>query len=103
MTITPARSPGATIPPQPTTPAAGRDADTLLRKAQAFEAAFLAEMLDHAGASPGAGAFGGGPGEDQFASFLREEQARLMVSRGGFGLAEHLLRSMGGNHVPSKP
>ncbi len=69
----------------------------LLEKAKALESAFLAEMLAHAGmdadeASP----FGGGHGEAQFASFLRQEQARIMVEKGGIGLAEALFRAMGG-------
>ncbi len=69
----------------------------LLAKARELEAAFLAEMLGHAGlgAESGTG-FGDGIGEQQFSSFLREEQARLMVARGGIGLAERLFQAMQG-------
>lgn len=70
---------------------------TLRQKAEQLEAVFLAEMLQHSGLEPQAdAAFGGGIGEEQFASFLRQEQARLMVDRGGIGLAESLFRAMGG-------
>ncbi len=73
------------------------DTMPLLReKARALEAAFLAEMLGHAGLGKTEGDFGGGIGEDQFSSFLRQEQARLMVDRGGIGLAEQIFRAMGG-------
>lgn len=70
--------------------------DPLLLKARELEAAFLAEMLQHSGLDGDAGSFGGGVGEEQFSSFLRLEQARMMVARGGIGLAEHLFRAMGG-------
>lgn len=93
MQITPPQGPLSTDPPP--RPTEAREA--LMAKARALEAAFLAEMLAHAGLgeSPDA-AFGGGIGEDQFASFLRQEQATLLVARGGIGLAEHLFRAMTG-------
>lgn len=72
----------------------------LMQKSRSLEAAFLAEMLKHAAPMPEPGAFGGGIGEAQFQSFLREEQARLMTRAGGLGLAEHLYRALskgGGN------
>lgn len=68
--------------------------DPLRKQAQALEAAFLAEMLANTGLDATSEGFGGGIGEDQFASFLREEQARMMVARGGVGLAESLFRSL---------
>jgi len=71
----------------------------LMEQARALESAFLAEMLSHAGLDAGAGSedgFGGGIGVQQFASFLREEQADLMVRRGGIRLAEQLYRAMAG-------
>ena len=40
------------------------------------------------------GAFGGGEGEDSFASFLRDAQAENLVSAGGIGLAESLFDAM---------
>ncbi|VDC20356.1 rod-binding protein [Pseudogemmobacter humi] len=68
----------------------------LMQKARDLEAAFLAEMLGHGGLGAAPESFGGGIGEDQFGSFLRAEQAKLMVERGGIGLAEQLFRAMGG-------
>jgi len=69
--------------------------DTKLREAaQKLEAAFLSEMLKAAGVGAPRDAFGGGAGEDQFASFLREAQAKEMVSAGGIGLAESLFEAM---------
>lgn len=70
-------------------------ADARLRDAaQKMEATFLAEMLKSAGLGASRQSFGGGAGEDQFASFLREEQARGMVEAGGIGLAEALFEAM---------
>ncbi|WP_062762305.1 rod-binding protein [Falsirhodobacter sp. alg1] len=68
----------------------------LREKAQELEAAFLAEMLGHAGLDGLSGDFGGGAGEEQFSSFLRAEQAKAMVQKGGIGLSESIYRAMGG-------
>jgi Rod binding domain-containing protein len=68
--------------------------DPLRQKAEEMEAAFLAEMLAHAGLGASDGPFGGGSGETQFASFLRQEQARLIAAQGGIGLAEHIFAAM---------
>jgi len=70
--------------------------NALLQKAQEMEAAFLAEMLAHSGLEERQGPFGGGAGEAQFTSFLRQEQARLMVEKGGIGPAELIFRTMTG-------
>ena len=59
-----------------------------------MEAAFLAEMLAHSGLGEGNGPFAGGPGEAQLASFLRQEHAKLMVEKGGLGLAELIVRTI---------
>ena len=69
--------------------------DIKLREAsQRLEATFLAEMLKSAGVGAPRDAFGGGHGEEQFASFLREAQAEEMVKSGGIGLAEALFEAM---------
>jgi Rod binding domain-containing protein len=69
--------------------------DEKLREvATKLEATFLAEMLKHAGVGAQTGAFGGGAGEEQFASFLRQAQAEEMASAGGIGLAERLYESL---------
>lgn len=57
--------------------------------AEAFEAAFLAEMLKHSGINE-TPSFGGGAGEDAFSSMLTQEYASLLAKRGGLGLAEHV-------------
>jgi Rod binding domain-containing protein len=76
-----------------------RDA-ALLEAAKKLEATFLAEMLKAAGFGKAREGFGGGNGEDQFASFLVQEQANAMVEAGGIGLAENLFHSLKerGNH-----
>ena len=66
----------------------------LFAKAQELEATFLAEMLRHAGLGEADSAFAGGVGEEQFASFLRNEQALAMARSGGIGLAETLFNAM---------
>ena len=85
--------PAATLPsPLPQTADAQ---DRKLREAaKELEANFLAEMLKSAGVGKTPEAFGGGAGEDQFASFLRLEQAREMANAGGIGLAESLYEAM---------
>ncbi|MCE5974046.1 rod-binding protein [Sinirhodobacter sp. WL0062] len=66
----------------------------LRQAAQDLEAAFLAEMLKQAGLGKSHQAFGGGAGEEQFSSFLVQEQASLMAQHGGIGLAERLFAAM---------
>lgn len=77
----------AAVPP-------GGMAARLHAKAAEMETAFLAEMLAHAGLGDERGAFGGGTGAEQFASFLREEQARALVAHGGIGLTESLFKAL---------
>lgn len=62
----------------------------LMKAAQELEATFLAEMLSAAGLGTSRQSFGGGAGEDQFASFLAREQARVMVQAGGIGLSQSI-------------
>jgi peptidoglycan hydrolase FlgJ len=84
-------------PPQP------RKADSpLMQKARELEASFLSEMLGYAGLGASEGAFGGGIGEAQFASFLRDAQARAMVAHGGIGLAEQLFHAMSKGQTDAK-
>lgn len=66
----------------------------LRQAAQELEATFLAEMLEAAGLGESRQAFGGGAGEDQFASLLRMEQARAMVQSGGIGLSEVIFNAL---------
>lgn len=83
-----AASTPADLPKAPT-----RD-DTLRDASEKLEASFLAEMLKSAGFGKTPDAFGGGEGEDQFASFLIQAQADKMVEAGGIGLAEQLFEAL---------
>lgn len=74
---------------------ANADTDARLRDAaQKLESTFLAEMLKSAGFGATRSAFGGGIGEDQFSSFLRDAQANELARAGGIGLAETVFRAM---------
>lgn len=86
--LTVALSPGLphATPPSPQ--------DPLLQKAKELEATFLSVMLAETGLGSVTGSFGGGVGETQFASFLRDEHARLIVEKGGIGLAERLFKAL---------
>ncbi|MGR3660068.1 MAG: rod-binding protein [Paracoccaceae bacterium] len=66
----------------------------LWQAAQKLEASFLAEMLKFSGLGTSSESFGGGPGEEQFESFLYQAQADQMVKAGGIGLAEALFESL---------
>lgn len=69
--------------------------DAKMREAaEGLEATFLSEMLKSAGFGASRTTFGGGIGEDQFSSFLRDAQAKSMVAAGGIGLAESLFEAM---------
>ncbi len=72
---------------------ARRDA-RLMEAAQALEASFVSEMFKAAGVDGAPSAFGGGIGEEQFSSFLRDAQARDIVRAGGIGLAQSLFEAM---------
>jgi flagellar protein FlgJ len=85
---------GAVLPQQDQARADGGDHAALRKVALDLEAAFLAEMLKHSGLGEREGAFGGGAGEAQFASFLTQEHARLLAERGGIGLAEGIFRTL---------
>ncbi|WP_425044992.1 rod-binding protein [Primorskyibacter sp. S87] len=51
-------------------------------------------MLKSSGLGQPRKGFGGGPGEDQFATFLVRAQAEEMAKTGGFGLAESIFQSL---------
>lgn len=70
-------------------PGPPRRAD-LARTADRLESAFLAEMLKIAMPADGAGAFDGGIGESQFASFLTEQHAAAMAARLDLNLVSRL-------------
>lgn len=78
--------------PPPTRP--DRAHDPVWKAAQALEQAFLSEMLAAAGFGEARESFGGGAGEEQFSSFLRDAHSEALVDRGGLGLAESIYRAM---------
>lgn len=80
-------------PVGPAAPPAVKD-KALMEAAQKLEATFLAEMLKSAGLGQSSESFGGGAGEDQFASFLVQEQAMQMVKAGGIGLSESIYETL---------
>ena len=86
--------PVTTATSSPDVPAGANRRELLIEKAKSLEAAILSEMLSHAGLGASEGAFSGGIGEEQFASFLREAQAKSIVDHGGIGLAEQLFQSL---------
>lgn len=69
-------------------------ADPLRQAAEKIEAGFLAEFLKSSGFGQTSPSFGGGIGEDQFASFMRQAQADAMVRSGGIGLVEPIYQSL---------
>lgn len=79
-------------------PAASPRDVALMEAAQNLEAAFLSEMLQSAGLGKTSESFGGGAGEDQFGSFLVQEQAKHIVKGGGIGLAQSLFESLKEQH-----
>jgi Rod binding domain-containing protein len=76
--------------------AAPSRAQKLQDLSQKLEAQFLSEMLKSAGLGDVPEGFGGGVGEEQFASFLREQQALAMTKAGGIGLAEAIFNALTG-------
>ncbi|EIE51603.1 flagellar biosynthesis protein FlgJ [Salipiger aestuarii] len=78
-------------PPHPTV---GTNTAALREATVALEATFLNEMLKAARFGEPRSAFGGGEGEAQFSSFLRQEHARALAENGGIGLAESIFNVM---------
>ena len=84
---------------KPQTPPNPMNAKEIARLREAtveLEASFLAEMLKAAGVGEMQGSFSGGTGEEQFSSFLRQEQARAIAEAGGIGLAEQVFENLKG-------
>ena len=68
--------------------------DRLRKVAQDLEASFLSEMLKAAKFGEPRKSFGGGAGEEHFASFFRAEVAQKRAQTGGIGLAEQLFQTL---------
>ncbi len=100
MDIANARGPAlaALPPPRPESTATqgpeGARETRLRSAARNLEASFLAEMLRAAGFGKPLDSFGGGAGEEQFASLLVTEHAQALAARGGLGLSEHIYRAL---------
>lgn len=90
------------LPPRPATlgprPNAQPPVSSTANVARKLEAQFLSEMLKSTGFGEARSFGGGGAGEAQFASFLREAVAERMVAAGGLGLAPQLQRSIEARH-----
>ena len=81
----------------PVSQAKDRDPE-LWAAAMKLEASFLAEMLKSTGLGVASQSFGGGIGEEQFASFMRQAHAEQMAEAGGIGLAESIFESLKERH-----
>lgn len=83
------------VSPMPRTERAENTRVKHLREAASkLEATFLAEMLKSSGLGETRSTFGGGAGEEQFSSFLVQQQAEAMVQAGGIGLSEVLFEAL---------
>ena len=83
------------VTPQSAPPLMTSANDTEMREAaKELEAVFLAEMLKSAGFGETSSEFGGGVGEEQFSSFMTQQQAKVFADNGGIGLAEHIFNAM---------
>ncbi|MBU2959576.1 rod-binding protein [Citreicella sp. C3M06] len=80
--------------PAPPRPEAKSRTEALRAATVALEATFLDEMLKAARFGEPRSAFGGGEGEAQFSSFLRQEHARALAENGGIGIAESIFEAM---------
>jgi len=89
-----------TILPTTSPPRASASPDAQAREkalrgaAQKLESAFLAEMLKAARIGEPRDSMGGGIGEAQFASFLRQAQADELAKDGMLGLTDALFRAL---------
>ena len=84
-------------PPRPGAPSAlppFRTEVEARKAAEAFEAAYLAEMLKYTGLNAMPDGFDGGAGEAAFGSLLTDEYARLLAERGGIGIAEQVFEAL---------
>jgi Rod binding domain-containing protein len=89
--LDPAATPGRT-------PARATE-DRLRAEAERFEAAFLAEMLRHAGLGRMPETFNGGAGEAAFAGSLIQEYANRIAAAGGLGLADKVYQTLAGRQA----
>ena len=67
---------------------------SLREASKELEATFLYEMLKSSDLGKGRTDFGGGAGEDHFASFLLQQRAHMLTGQGGVGLAEKIFDAL---------
>lgn len=79
---------------EPTAPPPATGPTPMRRAAEALEASFLAEMLKSAQLFEQPESLNGGPGEEQFTSFLADAHARALVARGGLGLSDAIEQAL---------
>lgn len=70
------------------------DESKLREVAKEFESVFLTEMLKHTGVGKARESFGGGVGEEGFASLLTQEYASMIADSGSFGLADQIYSAL---------
>jgi flagellar protein FlgJ len=74
---------------------AGMNPEEAKKAAQEFEAMFLTQMLETMFKDvPTGGAFGGGPAEDIYRSFMLKEYGTAIAKAGGIGLADTVMHEM---------
>lgn len=96
-----ARPQASPVPGAPPAPAPRPQADDPLRRAaEAFEAAFLAEMLRHSGLGRMPATFNGGAGEAAFSGTLIEAYAKQIAATSRLGLAERIYRDLAARGRP---
>ncbi|PQO22874.1 chemotaxis protein chel [Rhodobacteraceae bacterium WD3A24] len=98
MTITPPLLPDspqpARHPARPDRAGSEEGHAALRRSARDLEARFLSEMLKAAGVGEPRDTFGGGAGEEQFASFVARFHAEALTERGGIGLSKAIFDAL---------
>lgn len=70
------------------------DVEQMRNASRQLEAAFLSEFLKSADIGTPLSEMGGGIGEEQFSSYLRDEYARIISGSGGVGIAEIIFNSL---------
>lgn len=86
---------GMTVALAAPAPATAPVLDRMRQAAEAFEAFFLTQVLDHMSTGLKTdGPFGGGPAESAWRSMLNEQYATAMARRRGAGIADYVYREM---------
>ncbi len=81
-------------PLPPTVPSPPQQNEKLWKAAESLETVFISQMLKQSGFAKPMDSFGGGIGEEQFASLMADFQAETIVKHKGFGLAEKIFNAM---------